>query len=67
MEYPRRGLLDPGFLSPRLVALLAGHAPAAPTTESPLMQQLLFRLDHNGEPLLLLPLNQFATLLAEPG
>ncbi len=67
VEYPRRGLLDPGFLSPRLVALLAGHAPAAPTTESPLMQQLLFRLDHNGEPLLLLPLNQFATLLAEPG
>ena len=49
------------------MALLAGHAPAAPTTESPLMQQLLFRLDHNGEPLLLLPLNQFATLLAEPG
>ena len=66
VEYPRRGLLEPGFLSPRLVALLAGHAPATPTT-SPLMQQLLFRLDHNGEPLLLLPLNHFTALPAEPG
>jgi protease-4 len=51
VEYPRA----PKFVLPGLIRLAAG-APPAPSFPDPLLESLKFRLRHNGEPLLLLPL-----------
>ena len=65
-EFPARGLVKPGLLNPRLIALLSGRTDTPVAAESPMLQQLMFRLDHNGEPLLMLPLEHFANLVTEP-
>ena len=59
-------LLNPSLLSPSLISLLSGgrHLPVA--AEPPLRKQLMYRLEHNGEPLLMLPLEHFGNLLTEP-
>ena len=65
VEIPRRALVNPGLLGPGLIGLLSGDAGASAKSEPPLLRQLVFRLDHNGEPLLMLPLEQFASLMTK--
>jgi protease-4 len=52
VEMPRPGLFDFSGLLPRLLGV------EQPAPEDPLMGQLKFRLEHNGEPLPIMPLDE---------
>ena len=56
LEFPRKPLLDPAFLRPSLLETGAFHAG---------MEQLQFRLQHNGRPLLLLPAQTYGQFYPE--
>jgi len=56
VEYPRQPLLDPDFFRSGL--LLQRHRD--------LLEHLQFRLDHNGQPLLLLPADELSAFHFEP-
>ena len=60
-EYPKQNLLSPDFWRNRMTA----RVPPGLPHRSPELTQILFRLEHNGQPLLILPLDMMGEVTPE--
>ncbi len=53
IELPPKGLIDLSFLQPKLFGISI--------EEDPALEQLRFRIEHNGEPMPMLPMDEYGT------